>query len=139
MKISYRLMEITDYEKVFELWSHTTGMGLSNADIREKINVYLERNRGSCFVAFEKSEIIGTVLCGNDGRRGYIYHLVVKDNYRNQGIGSRLLKKCTASLKKSGIEKCHLFVYQDNSTAIKYYHDKGWQQRNELIIFSKDL
>jgi len=132
-------MNLRDYPLLIELWKHTPGIGISSSDKRNKIRLFLNRNRKTCFVAQENKNIIGTVLCGNDGRRGYIYHLVVKDEYRNKGIASKLVDNCLEGLRKNKIDKCHLFVYKTNVEAIDYYIRKKWQQRDELVIFSKDL
>lgn len=78
-----RRMIITDYEKVFDLWKSTDGMGLRTLDDSQQgIATFLKRNPTTKFVAIDNDEIIGTILCGHDGRRGYIYHTVVKKNYR---------------------------------------------------------
>ena len=132
-------MNISDYPLLIKIWKNTPGLGLSSSDDKNKIRLFLNKNRKTCFVAFENNKIIGTVLCGNDGRRGYIYHLVVKDEYRNKGIATKLVDYCLKGLRKNKIDKCHLFVYKTNIEAIDYYIRKKWLQRDELIIFSKDL
>lgn len=50
-------------------------------------------------------EIVGVILCGHDGRRGYIYHTAVKSNYRGQGIGKSLLEAVYYALEQEGINK----------------------------------
>jgi len=67
-------MAINDYEKAITLWQKTAGLGLSGADSREGIRVFLKRNPGLSFVCVEGERLIGTILGGHDGRRGYIVH-----------------------------------------------------------------
>jgi N-acetylglutamate synthase len=139
MNINFRNMKPRDYSQLIKLWKETPGIGISSSDDKEKIKIFLKKNNRTCFVAEDEKEIIGTILCGNDGRRGYIYHLVVSENYRNKGIASRLVEYSLEGLKSDNIDKCHLFVYETNKNAIKYYLRKDWKQRKELIILSKDV
>jgi ribosomal protein S18 acetylase RimI-like enzyme len=139
LRIKYRQMNLRDYPLLIELWKNTPGIGISSSDRKNKIRLFLNKNRKTCFVALKDREIVGTVLCGSDGRRGYIYHLVVKKEYRNKGIATRLIDYCLDGLKRNKIDKCHLFVYKTNVGAIDYYIRKKWKQRDELLIFSKNL
>jgi len=131
-------MMIEDYEEIISLWTGAQGVGLSDADSRENIAIYLERNNGMSFVAVEDSKIIGAVLCGHDGRRGYMHHLAVSEPYRGKGIGKALVQRCLTGLQAEGIKKCHLFVYTDNESGLRFWSHLGFEPRNGLIIFSKD-
>jgi ribosomal protein S18 acetylase RimI-like enzyme len=135
----YREMTIADYDQIVALWKRTAGLGLSSDDSREGIRVFLERNPGLCFVCEKGDSILGTILCGHDGRRGYVYHLAVDDSSRKKGIGRQLTEHSLEALRLSGIVKCHLFVYRDNDGAKLFYDRLGWQKRTTLDIFSKDL
>jgi ribosomal protein S18 acetylase RimI-like enzyme len=138
-KYSFREMTINDYDQVLALWKKTQGLGLSDADSLEGIRTFLERNRGLCFVCEEEEGIIGTILCGHDGRRGYIYHLAVDEVHRKRGIGRQMTQQSLNALRLLGIVKCHLFVYSDNKEAELFYNNLGWQKRITLDIFSKDM
>jgi ribosomal protein S18 acetylase RimI-like enzyme len=138
MEISYRLMKINDFENVVALWKSAPGIGLSSTDEKESIRFFLEKNRNTCFVAVYGEELIGTVICGNDGRRGYLYHLAVKNSFRNRGIGKELVSLCLDGLKNEGIEKCHLFVYTTNESAIHFYKKTNWEERVDITVFSKE-
>lgn len=82
-----RVMTIDDYEDVYDLWIHTPGMGLNSTDdSREGIQKYLKRNPTTSFVAEEQGKIIGVIMAGHDGRRGYIHHTAILPDYRCQGI-----------------------------------------------------
>lgn len=132
-------MTIGDYERILAFWQRTPGMGLSDADSREGICAFLERNPGMSFVCVEEERLIGTILCGHDGRRGYIYHLAVDKSHRERGIGRQLTQQSLDALQRIGIAKCHLFVYRDNEEAELFYDHLGWQKRTTLDIFSKDV
>jgi ribosomal protein S18 acetylase RimI-like enzyme len=79
---SFREMNINDNDRLQTLWRRTPGLGLSAVDSREGIQTFLNRNPGLCFVCQDGERLIGTILCGHDARRGYIYHLTVDETYR---------------------------------------------------------
>ena len=134
-----RELRITDYEALLALWQSTPGMGLSEADSRENLAVFLSRNAGLSFVALVGEEIIGTILCGHDGRRGFLYHLAVQKPQQGRGIGRSLVKHSLAGLKAAGITKCHLFVMADNSQGMSFWEHIGFKQRTDIHIFSRSL
>jgi N-acetylglutamate synthase len=109
-----RDFEIPDYQAALEMWRSDANIGLSSADLKDNIRRFLERNSGLSKVAVSGKRMIGTALCGQDGRRGYLYHLHVDENYRRKGLGKKLVKACMDSLQEEKIQKCHLFVFDAN-------------------------
>jgi ribosomal protein S18 acetylase RimI-like enzyme len=136
---SIQPFSINDYEDVLALWQATPGVGLSDADSRASIAAYLDRNPGLSFVARAEGRLVGAVLCGTDGRRGYLHHLAVQPEFRRQGIGQELVERCLAGLKTQGINKCHLFVFAANADGRAFWERTGWKQRTDLEIMSKGL
>ena len=130
---------IEAYEDVFRLWEACDGIGLSNADSESGIRMYLERNPGLSLVARDGRKAVGTILCGHDGRRGYIHHLAVLPNYRRQGIGRKLVDKALCNLHALSIQKCHLFIFHDNTGGIKFWESIGWTFRQDIGVVSKML
>ena len=107
--ICIRPMIIEDYDDVYRLWTLTKGMGLNNLDdTKTGINIFLQRNPNTCFVATFHNEIIGTIISGHDGRRGYIYHTAVSEKFRKKGIGQKLVTSSLSALKTEGINKVAL-------------------------------
>lgn len=137
MSLIIREMHIQDYDAVLALWQASEGIGLSDADERDNIARYLERNPNLSFVAYADGQLVGAVLCGHDGRRGFLHHLAVNQTYRRQGIGRALTQKCLSGLKQAGIDKCHLFVFGENQIAINFWKDIGWTQRIDLVLMSR--
>ncbi len=135
-----RLMTIDDYEKVYELWMSCAGMGLNNLDdSKEGIELFLNRNPETCFVAEIENVIVGVIIVGNDGRRGYIYHTAVNLLYRKQGIAKNLVKAAMNALQKSGINKVALVVFDRNETGNDFWEKMGFTVRNDLIYRNKAL
>ena len=131
-----RAMEIEDYEDVLALWESSEGVGLSSADAKRSIAVFLERNPGLSHIAHRGEQLVGAVLCGHDGRRGYIHHLAVSRPCRGQGIGRELVARCLDGLQRIGIQKCHIFVFQANPEAAAFWDRMGWTKREELAVMS---
>lgn len=137
MKIQIRELTLSDYDAVLALWRSVEGVGLSDADSREAIAHYLARNPGCSSTAWEGDLLVGAVLCGHDGRRGFIHHLTVRESHRRQGLGKALAARCLAALAAEGIDKCHLFVFAVNARAIAFWKGVGWTQRVDLNVMSR--
>jgi len=138
MTLDIRVFEITDYPAAMALWQATPGVGLSGADSLQGVAQYLERNPGMSFVAMQGQTMIGTILCGHDGRRGLIHHLVVGTSHRRLGLGEQLVRRSLAVLRAQGIDKCHLLVFRDNREGAAFWRRIGAVERTELFTFSLD-
>jgi len=134
-----RVIHPDDYYEIADLWSRTPGMGLSDADSEANIKRFLLRNRGLSFCYKNEDRIIATILCGHDGRRGYIYHVAVAPKYRGKGIGRELVEASLKQLKEVGIDKCHLFVFADNDTGNAFWQSIGWTKREDIFVYSRNI
>ncbi|WP_175456570.1 GNAT family N-acetyltransferase [Oribacterium sp. KHPX15] len=135
-----RLMTIEDYEKVYQLWLSCSGMGLNNLDdSKDGIAKYLDRNPDTCFVAEKSDEIIGVIISGHDGRRGFIYHTAVKPEYRNQGIAKMLVEAAMDALKANGINKVALVVFDRNKDGNAFWEKVGFSVREDLVYRNKTI
>ena len=138
MTVTIEEMTDEDYDEVFALWRASEGIGLSEADSAEGIAGYLVRNPGLSFVARDGETLVGAVLCGHDGRRGYLHHLAVSPASRGRGIGRALVAECLARLRQQGIQRCHLFVFRENRDALAFWQRIGWRTRADLTMMSRD-
>lgn len=129
-------MEIADYDTVVELMRATPGVSLRDADSRESTARYLARNPGLSFVAASESDIIGCVMCGHDGRRGYLQHLLVHPDHRRKGVARALVERTLAALDALGIRKSHIDVYKTNAPAAAFWRRIGWTQRTDIERYS---
>lgn len=138
--IDIRVMSITDYEEVYNLWVNTPGMGLNSTDdSKEGIDKYLKRNPTSCFVAECNGTIIGVIMSGHDGRRGYIYHTAVLPAYRNQGLAKRLVDCAMSALEKEGINKVALVAFKKNTLGNGFWENIGFIERDDLTYRNKNI
>jgi N-acetylglutamate synthase len=139
MEATVREFTMADYDAAWSLWDGAEGIGLSEADSREKIASYLQRNPGMSFVAVVEGAIVGAVLCGSDGRRGFLHHLAVSPHNRRSGIGRALVDRCLDALAAAGMRKCHIFVLADNVEGERFWASIGWEKRTTLIVMSHDV
>ena len=132
----YRNMNIGDYDAMMALWQRNDGLSLRDADSRESIERYLRRNPGLSFVAERENRVLGTIMGGHDGRRGYIQHLAVSDETRGSGVGSRLVELCLQALKNAGIAKTHVHVLAGNRAGRNFWRGRQWFERDEIVMYS---
>ena len=138
--MTIRKMNIEDYEKVYDLWIHTKGMGLNTTDdSREGIDKYLHRNPNTCFVAEDNGEIVGVIMSGHDGRRGFIHHTAVKTEYREKGIGKKLVDSALTALEAEGIHKAALVAFEKNITGNLFWEKIGFTVRDDLVYRNKNI
>ena len=135
-----RIMKIEDFEKVYDLWIHTEGMGLNTTDdSREGIAQYLLRNPNTCFVAEDNGKLIGVIMSGHDGRRGFIYHTTVRKECRGQGIGKKLVDSAMSALEAEGIHKVALVAFEKNISGNIFWEKIGFSVRDDLIYRNKSI
>lgn len=134
-----REMTIDDYDQVFAMWQITSKRALSSADEREEINRYLNRNKGLSQVAVMDGKIVGTVLAGHDGRRGFIHHMAVLPDYRRHGIAKAMAEKAIENLAREGICKTHIFTYKDNAQGQAFWKSVDFKKREDIFVYSYEV
>ena len=133
-------MNISDYEKVYSIWISCKGMGLNNLDdSREGIERFLLRNPETCFVAEADEAVVGVIMAGHDGRRGYIYHTAVLPEYRNRGIAAKLVENAMSAMKNAGINKVALVVFDRNEGGNAFWEKMGFTVRGDLVYRNKNI
>lgn len=137
--VTYRTFSKEDCKEVIDFWANAPSVRLrkNGEDTIEGITAYLERNPGTSFVAVRDGAIIGAILCGHDGRRGYIYHLAVESSCRRSGIGKKLLRLALEQLKTNNIKKSAVFILRENNIGETFYKSLLWKEENRVKVFAK--
>ena len=150
VKITIEPLSEADLPYVVELWERTEHLGLTGADGPQALRRFLKRNDGLSVVARVVAEegaapsagrgaVVGAVLVGHDGRRGYLYHLAVDAAARRRGVAARMVAEARRALSKEGIERCHIMVYAENRTGQAIWRRLGWRDRHDISIMTADL
>lgn len=135
-----RVMTIDDYDEIYALWQQVTTLIVQEfEDSKEQIEKFLERNPGHSFVAVEDDQIVGTILCGQDGRRGCIYHMCVAEEYRQRKIGTHLVQAALAELEKERIHNVYLVAFQKNRIGNAFWASLGWEMRADINNYNIKL
>ena len=142
--MTIRQMTLNDYQAVYQLWINTPNMGLNDVDdSKGGIARMLKRNPTLSFVAEvereENTQIVGVIIAGEDGRRGYIYHTAVDVAYRNQGIGEALVNHVMDAMKALSISKVGLFIFQRNEIGNGFWERLGFSVRDDLYYRNKAI
>jgi len=135
-----RVMQIEDYENVYELWMTIDGFGIRTIDdSKEGVARFLKRNPDTSVVAETDGKIVGAILCGHDGRRGCLYHVCVHKDYRKHGIGKAMVVFCMKALQAEEINKVSLIAFQSNEVGNKFWRRVGWTFREDLNYYDFTL
>ena len=137
---SIRTMEFQDYDRVYDLWINTPGMGLNTVDdSREGIQRYLRRNPKTCFVAEEDGKIIGAGLARPDGRRRVLFDTPRAAAYHRRGIGKSLVERAMDALEQEGIHKTALVVFKRNVSGNGFWEKIGFESRDDLVYRNRAI
>lgn len=137
--MNIRKMVSSDLSNIRVLWGQT-GINLSKSDSIPELERMLRHNQKFCFVLEnENKEIIGTVLGGFDGRRGWVHHLAVSPKYQRSGFGRQLINTLVTAFEEEKVIKIKLEVVDTNKNVVDFYKSMGWNDRPELITMSLDL
>ena len=132
-QVSIRLMTMNDYEQVFALWERISGFALRSVDdSRQGIERFLRRNPNTSVVAELDGRIVGSILCGHDGREASFYHVCVAKEYRKHGIGRRMVRESLQALADEHVSKVSLVAFSSNEVGNVFWESIGWTPRSDL-------
>lgn len=133
MSIIIREMCADDYDGVYKLWQSIQGFGLRSVDDSKPCVVrFLKRNPTTSVVALQNGRIVGSILCGHDGRQGCFYHVCVEKSYRKHGVGAKMVKFALRALKEEGISKVTLVAFASNEIGNVFWKQMGWTERTDF-------
>jgi len=136
--VQIREFDIDDYEIVLHLWKEA-GLVIRPGDDLDDIRLKLQKDPDLFLVARDGSEIIGSVMGGWDGRRGWIYHLAVKSSRRRQGVAKALIAELESRLFRRGAKRVNAQIYNSNTTSLRFFESCGYEVRSDLVMIGKAL
>jgi ribosomal protein S18 acetylase RimI-like enzyme len=137
--VTTREFVLSDHERAVALWCEIDSVEICEGDSREEVAEYLKRNPGLSRVAEVEGKIVGAVMCGHDGRRGWIYHLAVAPEYRGRGVGKMLLDDCVRGLQRAGLKRAIILVEGQNAAGHKFWLREGWENIDGAIPMTREL
>lgn len=134
--MTIRTMAIEDFDQVHALWMTIKGFGIRSIDdSKEGVERFLKRNPTTSVVAEIDNKIVGSILCGHDGRRGCLYHVCVDEKYRRHGIGKAMVVYAMQALKKEKINKVSLIAFTVNDIGNAFWNTIEWTERKDLNYY----
>ena len=137
-----RILPMTeaDYDAVHALWLTIRGFGIRALDdSREDIQRFIRRNPTTSVVARVGDRVVGSILCGSDGRQGALYHVCVARDFRRQGIGTRMVSACIQELRRMGINRVSLIAFTRNEVGNAFWRKIGWTEKSDVNYYTFEL
>lgn len=140
-EIIIRVMKQSDLEQVLQLRKKVLNSELTEGFItKEILTNYLKRNfRVSSVACTPDGKIIGALLCGHDGIRGFIYHIVVYIEYGVNRISKMMIKRSLLELKKIGINSGFILTQSSNCDMDEFWNSIGWIVIPDTSYFYKKV
>lgn len=133
-----RTYQTSDHPALITLWQEC-GLNPRAGEDSAGLAAISQRNPGLFLIAIDGANtLIGSVLGTYDGRRGWINHLCVTQNYRHLGLASQLLETVEAKLYRQGCQQINLLIYPDNSYDLEEWYGRRGYQKRELIFMYKE-
>ena len=137
-------MRESDYDDVRALWMTIRGFGIRALDdSREDVVRFIRRNPTTSVVARVNGRVVGSILCGSDGRQGALYHVCVAREYRRRRIGTRMVGYCMERLREMGINKVSLIAFSNNDVGNAFWRQIGWKKSDvnyyEFVLNEKNI
>ncbi len=136
MSFSLRPLDVDDYHALVRLWTSVGWIDVRQTDTPEALEKFLQRNPACNFGVYESDYLVGAVLAGHDGWRGYLYHMAVAPEFWGLGIGKQLVIAATEAIMLDGIPKVHCLVKRENTDARQFWESCGFVPRDELLDYS---
>ena len=140
MNTEVRTMVIDDYDEIYALWMKIKGFAIRSIDdSRVGVERFLKRNPDTSVVALKDGKVVGAILCGHDGRRGCLYHVCVRAEYRVLGIGKEMVLRCREALRKEGVNKINLIAFKSNAVGNHFWQKLNWKFRDDCNYYEANL
>ena len=135
-KVTFMPMTEDDYDEVRALWMTIRGFGIRALDdSREDVTRFIRRNPTTSVVARVDGKIVGSILCGSDGRQGALYHVCVAKAFRRRRIGTHMVGYCMHQLRLMGINKVSLIAFTTNDAGNAFWKQIGWTRKSDVNYY----
>jgi len=133
-----RVFTINDYDQVAKLW-RAAGLSPRPSDTRDEVAKKLRRDPDLFLVACDGARVVGTVIGGWDGRRGFVYRMAVHPEHQRRGIGRGLMREFVERLRAKGALAINVIYNTANARARAFYCSLGYADRGEVSVMGKAL
>ncbi len=133
--VTIRPMEQTDIPAALRVWQETSGRSRP-VDTHDGLARYIAHNPGLCQVAEQNGQLLGVLVGGHDGRRGFLHHVGVLAPLRRHGVGRALVDCYMAALREQGILRLHLLLRQSNAVGMRFWKAYGCRERANTVVIS---
>jgi ribosomal protein S18 acetylase RimI-like enzyme len=137
-KVQIREFQMNDYNEVLELWKEA-GLVIRPGDDLSGVRMKMLRDPDLFLLAQLEGKVVGCIIGGWDGRRGWVYHLAVKPSHQRQGIATALLSEVEKRLVEKGAKKINAQIYESNVKSLKFFKTRGYEIHPNLVMVGKHL
>ena len=124
-------------DQLIELWQQVFGYASAHNAPQFVIEKKLAVGDGLLFVAVAEGKVVGSIMAGYDGHRGWIYSLAVLPGYRRHGLGSRLVQHAEEQLRSLGCPKINLQIMNGNEEVESFYRKLGYEAERRISMGKK--
>ena len=128
-----RVFASADESTVIDLW-HACGLVASQNDPRRDLETKINFQPELFWVAEISGQVVGTIMAGYEGHRGWINYLAVDPSRRRQGLGRRLMEHAETRLRELGCPKINLQVRSSNTQVIAFYQALGFVEDDVVSL-----
>lgn len=135
--IEIRPFQKSDQPTVVDLWKEVFNCSNYSAPHNDPLAIIEHKlivQRELFWVGLLNGRIVGTIMAGYDGHRGWLYSLAVAPGVRRRGIGTQLMKHAEQALTNLGCPKINLQVVASNGSAVEVYKKLGYAIEDRISM-----
>ncbi|GEO00596.1 acetyltransferase [Novosphingobium sediminis] len=129
-----RPYQAADFAGLDALWREAFPKDPPRNRAEQSVPAKLAMNDDLLFVAVEHGEVIGSIMAGYDGHRGWLYSVAVRQSAKRRGIGTALVETAEAALRALGCPKINLQVRSTNAAVIEFYKELGFSVEDHISM-----
>jgi hypothetical protein len=116
------------------LWRELFSFATAHNDPELSLDRKVAADDPLLFVAIDNVAVVGTVMAGYDGHRGWIYSLAVNPSRQRRGVGTQLARHAVQALRELGCPKVNLQILADNAEVVAFYETLGIQVEKRISM-----